>query len=185
MAHGALAASRNRAAARRAAKPASAPSRAMSRRRDGVARARLPRKARRAAAWPCPASAAGLRARGAVRRARACGRRMKDRVVPGVAVPREAQSVQYVKICSLYGAGFYYIPGTDMCLKVGGWTRFEAAYETNNSSTATWAGDINAKSTNNLWYRVRGYITVDAREQTAYGTARAYMAVGLSTASVA
>src|SRR5579885_3467183 len=99
-------------------------------------------------------------------------------------LPVKAKPVQYVKICSLYGVGFYYIPGTDMCLKVGGWTRFEAAYETNNSSTGAWAGDINAKSTNNLWERIRGYITVDAREQTAYGTARAYMAVGLSTASV-
>ncbi|MCW5686157.1 MAG: porin, partial [Pseudolabrys sp.] len=34
-----------------------------------------------------------------------------------------SKPVQYVKICSLYGAGFYYIPGTDICLKVGGWTR--------------------------------------------------------------
>lgn len=25
--------------------------------------------------------------------------------------------VEYVKICSLYGAGFYYIPGTDVCVK--------------------------------------------------------------------
>ena len=30
-----------------------------------------------------------------------------------------------MKICSLYGAGFYYIPGTDTCLKVGGYVRAE------------------------------------------------------------
>ena len=36
--------------------------------------------------------------------------------------------VQYVKICSLYGAGFYYIPGTDTCLKVGGWVRVYDAW---------------------------------------------------------
>ncbi|MGB7257197.1 MAG: porin, partial [Pseudolabrys sp.] len=30
---------------------------------------------------------------------------------------RSAKPVQYVKICSLYGAGFYYIPGTDTCIK--------------------------------------------------------------------
>ena len=30
---------------------------------------------------------------------------------------------QYVKICSLYGAGFYYIPGTDTCIKLGGYLR--------------------------------------------------------------
>ena len=38
-------------------------------------------------------------------------------------LPVKAKPVQYVKICSLYGAGFYYIPGTDTCLKIGGWVR--------------------------------------------------------------
>ena len=30
-------------------------------------------------------------------------------------------------------------------------------------------------------FRARGYITADAREQTAYGTARAYIDVGINT----
>jgi Porin subfamily len=38
-------------------------------------------------------------------------------------MPVKAQPVQYVKICSLYGDGFYYIPGTDTCLKLGGYVR--------------------------------------------------------------
>jgi hypothetical protein len=32
------------------------------------------------------------------------------------ATPSQAQ-VEYVKICSLYGAGFFYIPGTDTCVQ--------------------------------------------------------------------
>ena len=36
-------------------------------------------------------------------------------------MPVKAAPVQYVKICSLYGDGFYYIPGTDTCLKMGGY----------------------------------------------------------------
>lgn len=36
-------------------------------------------------------------------------------------LPVKAKPVQYVKICSLYRVGFYYIPGTDMCIKIGGW----------------------------------------------------------------
>ena len=43
-------------------------------------------------------------------------------------LPVKAKPVQYVKVCSLYGAGFYYIPGTDTCLKVGGWVRMEYGY---------------------------------------------------------
>ena len=38
-------------------------------------------------------------------------------------MPVKAAPVQYVKICSLYGDGFYYIPGTDTCLKMGGYLR--------------------------------------------------------------
>jgi hypothetical protein len=32
-----------------------------------------------------------------------------------IATPSHAGPVEYVKICSIYGAGFFYIPGTDTC----------------------------------------------------------------------
>src|SRR4051794_5444979 len=38
---------------------------------------------------------------------------------------RKAAPVNYVRICDAYGAGFFYIPGTDTCLKVGGLALFE------------------------------------------------------------
>ncbi len=38
-------------------------------------------------------------------------------------LPVKAKAVEYVKICSLYGAGFYYMPGTDTCIKLGGYLR--------------------------------------------------------------
>jgi hypothetical protein len=40
----------------------------------------------------------------------------------------KAKPVEYVKICSIYGAGFFYIPGTDTCIKIGGWVRAEADF---------------------------------------------------------
>ena len=46
-------------------------------------------------------------------------------------LPVKAKAVEYVKICSLYGAGFYYIPGTDTCIKLGGYLRAEVALNTN------------------------------------------------------
>ncbi len=49
-------------------------------------------------------------------------------------LPVKAKPVQYVKICSLYGAGFYYIPGTDTCLKVGGFVRAELNVNTASGS---------------------------------------------------
>ena len=40
----------------------------------------------------------------------------------------EAAPVEYVRICSLYGAGFYYLPGTDTCFKPeNGDTRHQTA----------------------------------------------------------
>src|SRR5690349_25054755 len=43
-------------------------------------------------------------------------------------LPVKAKPVEYVKICSMYGVGFYYIPGTDMCIKVGGYVRAQAEW---------------------------------------------------------
>ena len=100
-------------------------------------------------------------------------------------LPVKAKPVQYVKICSLYGVGFYYIPGTDMCLKVGGWVRAEYAYGSNGSfAWGPYNGNVASRNTNNSVMRARGYITADARNQTEYGTVRGYIAVGLSTNDV-
>jgi hypothetical protein len=96
-------------------------------------------------------------------------------------LPVKAKPVQYVKICSLYGVGFYYIPGTDMCIKVGGWVRAEYGYGQNGNFAWGWANaNVNNRSTNNSDFRARGYITADARNQTEYGTVRGYIAVGVS-----
>ena len=100
-------------------------------------------------------------------------------------LPVKAKPVPYMKICSLYGVGFYYIPGTDMCLKIGGWVRAEYAYGDNGNMTwGPFNGNANDRGTNNSTWRARGYITADARNQTEYGTVRGYLAVGLSTSNV-
>src|SRR5215471_9478868 len=43
-------------------------------------------------------------------------------------LPVKAKPVEYVKICSLYGAGFFYLPGTETCLKIGGYASYEAVF---------------------------------------------------------
>jgi len=100
-------------------------------------------------------------------------------------LPVKAKPVEYVKVCSLYGAGFYYMPGTDICLKIGGYVRAEITdYSGGNFQQGPNQTDFNNRLTNNLTMRARAYITADAREQTAFGTARAYVAVGLSSTDV-
>jgi porin-like protein len=93
-----------------------------------------------------------------------------------------AGAVQYVKICSLYGAGFYYLPGTDTCIKIGGYVRAEIVSGANgNLELGPFNGNSNNRYTNNFTARERGYITADAREQTAYGTARGYISLGIES----
>src|SRR5215469_8401374 len=97
-------------------------------------------------------------------------------------LPVKAKPIEYVKVCSIYGAGFYYMPGTDMCIKIGGYTRAEVADGVNGSpSWGPFNGNTNTRATNNLTVRAKGYISADAREETAYGAARAYISVGLLT----
>jgi hypothetical protein len=93
-------------------------------------------------------------------------------------LPVKAKPVQYVKICSLYGAGFYYMPGTDTCLKVGGFVRTEYNFHSGGSfSVRQRVNWDNPADTLNTW-RSRAYVTLDARSQTEYGTLRSYFAGG-------
>jgi len=43
-------------------------------------------------------------------------------------LPVKAKAVEYVKICTTYGAGFFYIPGTDACIKLGGYLRADPTF---------------------------------------------------------
>jgi hypothetical protein len=90
-------------------------------------------------------------------------------------LPVKAKPVQYVKICSLYGAGFYYMPGTDTCIKVGGFVRAEVNVNAGGSYSVVSSGDFDSNSFNGLddW-RSRAGVTFDARSQTEYGTLRSY-----------
>jgi hypothetical protein len=89
-------------------------------------------------------------------------------------LPVKAKPVQYVKICSLYGAGFYYIPGTDTCIKIGGYVRAELNYQAGGSFNPVRVYNFDSPARDRTTNRVRGGITVDVRSQTEYGTLRAY-----------
>ena len=60
-------------------------------------------------------------------------------------LPVKAKPVQYVKICSLYGAGFYYIPGSDICLKIGGYVRADYGWNVTGARTAHYTGAAGAQ----------------------------------------
>src|SRR4029450_5397890 len=92
-------------------------------------------------------------------------------------MPVKAKPVEYVKICTLYGAGFYYLPGTDICVKHGAYVRFQTYHGQNapRATTGPFIGpagqQVNNNATNNdMIWRARAVYTMDARTQTEYGT---------------
>ena len=85
---------------------------------------------------------------------------------------RKAAPVEYVRVCSAYGAGFFYIPGTDTCLRVGGRVRAEYTVGTRYGSSQDAYGT-----------RARGRLNVDARTATAYGTRRTFFRYELTNSS--
>jgi hypothetical protein len=99
-------------------------------------------------------------------------------------MPVKAAPVQYVKICTLYGDGFYYIPGTDICLKIGGYVRGEYAYNYGASMTnGPWqapSGYMDRFDGQDFTMRTRAYAWFDSRQQTEYGTLRTYLQLGVN-----
>src|SRR5580704_13424881 len=96
-------------------------------------------------------------------------------------LPVKAKPVEYVKVCSIYGAGFFYIPGTDTCIKIGGWVRAEADFNAGGSHNPADNGGNglnNRINTTDLTMRDRFVTSFDVRTQTEYGTLRAYTRAG-------
>jgi len=91
-------------------------------------------------------------------------------------LPVKAKAVEYVRICSLYGAGFYYIPGTDTCIKLGGYLRMDVLANTNSSDTGNTnlPASANNRFTNAFTWRSREDLNIDTRTATEYGVVRTF-----------
>ena len=102
---------------------------------------------------------------------------------------KKAAPATYVKICDAYGAGFFYLPGTETCVRLGGYVRSEYQYVPgkdvitpvdvlNAAKAVTNAGGSVLQSANiqsTTGFEARGRIDVDARTPTDLGTARTFI----------
>jgi hypothetical protein len=75
---------------------------------------------------------------------------------------KKAAPVEYVRICSQFGAGFFYIPGSDTCMRVSGRVRADYVY-----------GEPFTRGQNALTFRARGYLALDSYTATDWGPVRA------------
>ncbi len=113
----------------------------------------------------------------------------------GADLPVKAKAADYVRVCSAYGAGYYYVPGTDTCLRIGGYVRFDTylnAVGTFNpaiSSAAATAFKAPGASIGGYPFstsadpayltRARTILDLDARTATDYGVLRSYLRFGV------
>ena len=95
-------------------------------------------------------------------------------------LPVKAKAVEYVRICSLYGAGFYYIPGTDTCIKLGGYLRVDMYVNANSIGSGNTQvannqpGGFGNRFTNAFEWRSREDLNIDTRTATEYGVVRTF-----------
>jgi len=93
-------------------------------------------------------------------------------------LPVKAKAVQYVKICSLYGAGFYYIPGTDTCIKLGGYVQLDATINGSAHGQPAWNNSANTglqnRASDYFVTRARTSLNIDTRTASEYGVVRTY-----------
>ena len=111
----------------------------------------------------------------------------------------KAAPASYVKVCDAYGSGFFFVPGTDTCVKLGARVRVEPAwistatimnppvigngkttanahaYTVSTSTGATTPGSMSVtggSAYDSTGLHTRGIIMLDARSPTSMGTVR-------------
>ena len=102
----------------------------------------------------------------------------------------EPEPMEYVRICDTYGVGFYYIPGTETCLKVSGYIRYDVGAGTFGltdvlDKRAAAEGEFGWWNELNDTYdkRARFQLRLDSRAETELGTLRTYAAINFDWAT--
>lgn len=116
------------------------------------------------------------------------GARAADAVV--VAEP---EPVEYVRVCDVFGEGFFYIPGTETCLRISGYVRYKVGATNDEGFGFDANGNLVGDTPNYEGYegdgwnkRTRARVNLDARSETEWGTLRGFIRLqadwGLSNA---
>ena len=86
-------------------------------------------------------------------------------------VAAEPEPMEYVRVCDAFGTGYFYIPGTETCLKISGSVRFAYDWSSNDTSSD---GD----------FQTRARVEFTAKNDSEIGTIGSYIRLqGTSDAS--
>lgn len=101
----------------------------------------------------------------------------------------EPEPVEYVRVCDAYGAGFFYIPGTETCLAISGYVWYQMGAGSVGTVDPDGAGPLPpigdpsdtpsyhyGDSVQDGWRKnVRARVNFDARSETDWGTLRSFI----------
>ncbi|CAD7044188.1 porin [Pseudorhizobium endolithicum] len=80
-------------------------------------------------------------------------------------IAAEPESMEYVRVCDAFGAGYFYIPGTETCLKVGGYVRFQVNFGEDIVGDDDWDAFT------------RGRLAVTSKSDTEFGELTGFIAL--------
>ena len=87
-----------------------------------------------------------------------------------VVVPVEPEPVEYVRVCDAYGSGYYYIPGTETCMRISGYVRAEI-----KGGDDVYATSRDAINRDTYAWRSRASLRFHTAAETELGTLRTYI----------
>jgi len=97
-------------------------------------------------------------------------------------VAAEPEPMEYVRVCDAFGTGYFYIPGTETCLKIGGYVRFQANVGDDtrfgyDSSNVVYNSNADNTTSSDWDVGTQVYLTFDAKSDTELGTLTGYIAL--------
>ncbi|WP_420410056.1 porin [Hoeflea sp.] len=94
-------------------------------------------------------------------------------------IAAEPEPVEYVRVCDAFGTGYFYIPGTETCLRIHGYVRYDIGagelFEVNSNKTITGAPAAPVASSGTYMKRARASFRVSTASETEMGTLRTYV----------
>lgn len=84
-------------------------------------------------------------------------------------VAAEPEPMEYVRVCDAFGTGYFYIPGTETCLKIGGYIRTEYRFGRDLSGTSDWN------------FHTRAQLEFTAKNDTEFGALTSVVALRTNT----
>ncbi|THK39708.1 porin [Ensifer sp. MPMI2T] len=91
-------------------------------------------------------------------------------------VAAEPEPMEYVRVCDAFGTGYFYIPGTETCLKIGGFIRVQGSFGRDEVTSRYDARDFGNQATSDWDMFSRAYISFDAKSDTEFGTLTGFFA---------